>query len=139
MPYIREDQADIRVTVDGVPFGDSWFSVEGGNLEADDSKTRPGGMGSEVSLGGPASRDDVTVETQLTDISMGWHKTLEQKVIEGAPVKVGYTFLNRFKQPVGESHTVVGTLKSARLPNMDTGSSDPSMYQIVISCDEQAA
>lgn len=139
MPYFREDMADIRVSVDGVPYGDSWFSVEGGNLEADDSKTRPGGMGSEVSLGGPASRDDVTVETQLTDIVIGWHKTLEQKVSEGAPTKVSYTFLSRLKQPVGASHTVVGTLKSAKLPDMDTGSSDAAMYSIVISCDEQAA
>jgi hypothetical protein len=124
MPYIREDMADIRVTVDGVPYGDSWYSVEGGNLEADDSKVRPGGMGDEVSLGGPASRDDVPLET---------------KVIEDAPTKVAYTFLNRLKQPIGISHTVTGTLKGVTIPDMDTGSSDAAMYELVISCDERAA
>jgi hypothetical protein len=137
--FVREDMADIRVSVDGVPYGDSWYSAEGANLEADDSHTRPGGMGYEVSLGGPASRDDYTIETQLTDVVMGWHKTLEQKVGESAPAKVGITFLNRLRQPVGASHTVVGTLKSARLPDMDTGGNDAAMYQIIVSCDERAA
>jgi hypothetical protein len=139
MPYIRQDQADIRVSVDGQPFGEAWFSVEGGNLASDESKTRPGGMGSEVSLGGPSSRDDVTVQIQLSDIVIGWHKTLEAKVQQDAPVKVAYTFLNRLKQPTGASHTVTGTLKSAFLPDMDGGSSDPAMYTIIVGADEQAA
>jgi hypothetical protein len=139
MPFIREDMADIRVTVDGVPYGDSWYSVEGGNLESDDSKIRPGGMGDEVSLGGPASRDDVTVAIPLTDVVTTWHKQLEKKVIEDAPTKVAYTFLNRLKQPIGVSHTVTGTLKGATIPDMDTGSSDAAMYELVVSCDERAA
>jgi hypothetical protein len=113
--------------------------VEGGNLEADDSKVRPGGMGDEVSLGGPASRDDVTVAIPMTDVVSTWHRTLETKVIEDAPTKVAYTFLNRLKQPIGISHTVTGTLKGVTIPDMDTGSSDAAMYELVISCDERAA
>jgi hypothetical protein len=59
--YIREDQADIRVSVDFgngqlVPVFGSWATYEDGALEADDQKTRPGGMGRQVSIGGPASR-----------------------------------------------------------------------------------
>jgi hypothetical protein len=145
VPFIREDMADIRVSVADAggtlhPYGDSWHSVEGGNLESDDAKVRPGGMGNEVSLGGPASRDDVTVSIPLTDVVVGWHKTLEQRVIEDAPTKVSYTFLNRLKQPItGATHTVTGRLKSAVIPDMDTGSSDAAMYEIIVSCDEVAA
>jgi hypothetical protein len=117
MPFIREDMADISVSIMNaagtyVPYGDSWFSVEGGNLEADDAHTRAGGMGNDVSLGGPAARDDVTVAVQLSDVVIGWHKTLEQRVIESAPAKVSYTFLNRLKQPLGppaSSVTITGS------------------------------
>lgn len=137
MPYIREDQADIRVSVDGVAYGDSWKSVEGGNLEADDSKTRPGGMGREVALGGPASRDDVTVATQLTDVVLGWHKGFESKVGNGR-VKVAYTFLGANRLRIGPTHTVTGVLKAANLPDFDSESSDPGMYEIIVSSDEQA-
>lgn len=136
--YIREDMADIRVSVDGVPYGASWKSIEGANLEADDAKTRPGGMGREVSIGGPASRDDATCSIQLTDVVIGWHKTLENR-IGVARAKASYTFLGPERTPMGASHTVVGTLKSVTLPDMDSESSDAAMYTLVISCDEQAA
>jgi hypothetical protein len=142
VPFIREDMADIKVSIDGTPYpsdASSWYSVEGGNLEADDAKVRPGGMGNEVSLGGPTSRDDITVSIPLTDVVIGWHKTLEQKVIQDAPVNVKYTFLNRLKQPYGPTSTYTGTLKSAFLPDMDTGSGDAAMYQIIVSCDEVQA
>ena len=139
MAFIREDMADIRVSVDNVPYGESWYSVEGGNLEADDAHTRAGGMGIEVSLGGLPSRDDLTVSTQMSDLTIGWHKSLEAKVAQAARVKVAYTFLNRLKQPTGASHSITGTLKAVNLPDMDTGSSDAAMYELVVSCDEVAA
>ena len=72
MTYIREDQASICVSLDGnVLYGASWKSAEGGNLEADNAKTRPGAMGREVDhrragrARRPDGRDpvtDVTVE-----------------------------------------------------------------------------
>lgn len=144
MTYIREDQADISVSVMDpsgawVPFFENWYSVEGGNLESDDGKTRPGGMGDEVSLGGPSSRGDVTVRIQQTDTVIAHHATLETRVIEDAPVKVGYQFLNRLKQPYDTTHTVMGTMKSAALADMDGGSSDAAFYTIVVSSNERAA
>jgi hypothetical protein len=137
VPYIREDQADIRVTVDGVAYGDSWATAEGGNLEADDSKTRPGGMGYEVSLGGPASRDDLTVGTQLSDISSTWAKRLESRVGVGR-VKVAITFLSPERGPIGTSATRQGVLKGVNVPDMDSTSSDAGMLELVVSCDELA-
>jgi hypothetical protein len=136
--YIREDQAAITVTVDGIAYGESWASVEGGNLEADDSKTRPGGMGKEVSVGGPASREDITVQTQLSDVVLGWHKTLENKIGTGR-VKVGVTFLGADRLPTGASQTMTGVLKSVALPDMAADGNEVGMYQLVVSADELAA
>jgi hypothetical protein len=136
MPYFRSDMALITLGVDGKTYGDAWFSYEGGDLENDDSKTRPGGMGREVSIGGPGSRSDITLQTQMTDVVIGWHNELEQKCIEDAPAVAGLSFLDRLKAPTGEGFTRRGTIKSAKLPDMDGGSSDPAMYTVVISCDE---
>lgn len=138
MSYIREDMADIRVTVDGVSYGDSWATAEGGNLEADNSKTRPGGMGDEVDVGGPASRDDLTLGIQFSDVVAGWHKKFESRVGTGR-IKAAVTFLGPDKAPVGPSQTRVGTLKAANLPDFDSNGSDQAMYTIVVSCDQAAA
>lgn len=142
--YLREDMAEIHVSVANeqgvyVPYFDSWFSADGANLAADSSKTRAGGMGSEVSLGGPSSRDDVTCTIQLSDVVLGKHKELERRVQQDAPAKVSYRFLDRLKNPVGETFSVTGTLKSAFLPKADTGSSDPGFYTVILDCDEDAA
>lgn len=137
MAYIREDQASITVTVDNVAYGASWASAEGANLEADDSKTRPGGMGREVSAGGPASRDDLTVETQFTDVVAGWHRRLEGRVGNGR-VNVTIAWMTPEREPTGVSHIVTGTLKRAAAPDMNSEESGVGRYQIVVSCDELA-
>ena len=142
--FYREDMALIQVSVMDtagryVQFGDGWTTAEGGNLEADDGKARPGRMGMEVSLGGPASRDDVTCTIPMTDVVVGWHKTLEQRVIESAPMKVAITPLNRLRVPNAASTTVLGTIKSAFMPNHDANSGDPAMYSLIMACNEQAA
>jgi hypothetical protein len=137
MAYIREDQADIRVRVNGQPYGDSWRMAEGGNLTADDAKTRPGGMGREVSAGGPASRDDLTVQTQFTDVVAGWHPRLENLVGIGS-VEVAINWLNPDRSASGRGRTIKGTLKEATAPDHGDGA-DVGMYRIVVSCNEQAA
>jgi hypothetical protein len=140
--FLREDQADIRVSIDTgaglVPVGAAWKTYEGGNLEADDAKTRPGGMGREVSLGGPASRDDVTCTIQFSDAFSVAHPTLES-LVGNARMKVSYTPLDGLRRPVGSSHSAVGTLKSAFTPDSDSESSDAGLYTVIMSCDEEAA
>lgn len=136
--YIREDQAHIDVWINGNKIGDSWRTFEGGDLEADDAKTRPGGMGFEVSAGGPASRSDATLTTQFTDVMAATHPFIEGGV-GWAPVKVGITWLKprRGDGSVGAGRTIQGVLKSATTPDHGDGA-DVGMYTIVVSCDEQA-
>jgi hypothetical protein len=95
-------------------------------------------MGKQVALGGPAERDDVTCQIQLTDVVLNMHKTLEADTGRRR-YKVSYTFLDPDGLPTGPSHTVVGVMKSPKLPNMDSEASDAALYTIVVSLDEQAA
>lgn len=137
MTYIREDMADIRVALDGVPFGDSWKEAEGGNLEADAAKARPGGMGREVAAGGPASRSDLTVRTNMSDVVATWHPAFENAV-GWKDVRVTLAWLNKDRTPTGMTSTRRGVLMAANLPDMG-GGGDVALYEIVVSCDELAA
>jgi hypothetical protein len=135
--YIREDMAEIRVWLDGVPFGESWKEVTGGNLEADSAKARPGGMGNEVAAGGPASRTDLTVRTNMTDVVAGWHASFEPRVGIGG-VTVQLAWMDRDRNVTATKTTRKGILAQANLPDMG-GGADVALYEIVVSCDELAA
>src|SRR4051794_6541107 len=117
---IREDQAAIHVTIDGKPYGDSWNTAAGGNLAADAQKARAGGMGQEVSVGGPASRGDLTVGIHMSDIVATWHPEIENKVGHGE-VKVSLVWLDQQRVPTGMVSTRSGTLQAANLPDMGSG------------------
>jgi hypothetical protein len=140
--YFREDMAQITLSVGNEAgtlqtFGaGDWYSFEGGNVENDDSHTRPGGMGFEISLGGPTSREDVTLTRPMSDVELGWHKTLEIRCQQDAPSAVMIKYLDRLKNAQDPGFTIKGTLKSAFLPDMDTSSSDAAMYTVILSCDE---
>jgi hypothetical protein len=137
VPYIREDQAQILVTIDNVPYPPgvtSWKSAEGGNLEADDAKTRPGAMGQEVAIGGPGQRDDLTVAIQLTDVTARYVRQFENRVGVGT-MKVGVTYLSPERVPIaGTSHTMTGILKAVNVSDIDSESSDAGMLELVMSC-----
>jgi hypothetical protein len=138
--YIREDEADIRVSVDGVPYGESWATLSGGELSSNDAKTRPGGMGKEVSVGGPATRSDLTATVQFDEIVAGWHKRLESRVGKGV-AEVNITWLDKEGTPIaGSGFKRVGSLKSvAEPPATNSDSPTVGMYTLVVSCNEQAA
>lgn len=142
MGYIRQDQADIRVSVDGVAYGDgnSWVTLTGGKVTAPGAKTRPGGMGREVELGGPATRSDAVVTIQHSDILAGQHPTLSSKIGRGR-ARVSIQFLDNYGNALpGASETVVGILKGAEIPDMNGEATGAvGMYQITVGCDELAA
>lgn len=139
MPYIREDQADIRVTLDGVDhLGISWKSLSGGDLKASGGKTRPGGMGRSVATGGAPEREDLTVEIQFTDVVAVKHRLFENGVGNGR-VKVAANWLGPDRAPLGTTFTRVGVLDGCAVPDVDSESSDPGMYTITVVCDELAA
>jgi len=139
--YLREDQADIRVQVDGVNYGDgnSWVTYAGAGLSAAGVKTRPGGMGREIELGGPATRADCTITTQNSDIMAGQHPTLEAKIGRGTG-RVSVQYLDDYGAAIpGARFTIQGKLKEATLPGQNGENSAVGMYTIIVACDELAA
>jgi hypothetical protein len=138
MPYLRQDMAAIYVTVAGKRYGDTWAEAEGGDLEADDAKTRPGGMGREVSVGGPVSRSDVTARIQLTDVTVNWLKDFEKQAGVG-DVLIRYAYLGRDRHVLGPTHSMRGTLKTVKRPDIKSDQNDVGMIELIISADELAA
>jgi hypothetical protein len=135
---IRDDTADIRVSINGTPFFDSWATYDGGDLTAQDAKTRTGNMGPQISAGGPNERGDITATIQFTDVVAGFHNQLEG-MCGNARVAVSIQYLNRDKTPIPGAHfTRRGTLKSAQLPKSDANTSAVSFYTITVSADELA-
>jgi hypothetical protein len=141
MGYIRQDQADIRVKVDGVSFGDgnSWVTLAGGRVTAPGAKTRPGGMGREVELGGPGTRGNATVTIQHSDVMAGQHPTLEGKIGRGR-AQVSVQYLDNYGNALpGASDAIKGVLLGAELPDMNGEATGAvGMYTITVGADEQA-
>jgi hypothetical protein len=134
--YIRADMADIKVSVDGVQIGGMWATYEGGALEADDQKTRPGGMARQVAIGGPTSRNDITVSTQFTDSIAVKAKALENRSGRGS-LKISVVF----KDPNGtnnndHSFTRTGVVKSVQIPDLDVNTGDVGFLTLVGSMNE---
>jgi hypothetical protein len=95
-------------------------------------------MGKEVSVGGPASRDDVQVRTELTDVNIGMVKVLESKV-GVAHCTVAYQYLNAQRVAYGATHAMTGVLKGVELPDISSDGNEVGMIEVTISSDEVAA
>ena len=138
MWYIRSDMAFIQVFLGepAVQKGDLWATFEGGALEADDQKTRPGGMARQVAIGGPTSRGDVTVTTQMTDQLMATAREFEAAAGRGK-LTVSVTYLDMDgKANDARKFTVKGIVKSAQIPSVDVNSGDVAFLTVVGSLDE---
>jgi hypothetical protein len=159
MTYIREDQASMRVSVTDPKSGAivkvpadkiDWATYSGGALEATAVKVRPGGMGHQKSVGGPASRSDVTMTIQMRDDILAIHNYLES-ITGVARVSCFVNFLDVNGNPSGVPNppagvaaggapmfTRVGTLKSVALPEANADGTAVGFYTLVIDCDEDA-
>src|SRR5262245_32770066 len=57
----RQDQYDVRVSVDGVDLG-TFDTLTGGEIDSEETTYKPGAMGSRISLGGSVNLSNATVE-----------------------------------------------------------------------------
>lgn len=136
--FIRADMADIKVKLDGVQRGGMWATYEGGALEADDQKTRPGGMTRQLAIGGPTSRADVTVTTQYSDTLRQVAKDFETRSGRGA-IEITVTFMDPDGNRDPEnSFTRKGIVKSVQLPNIDVNTGDVGFLTVIGSMHESA-
>jgi hypothetical protein len=137
--YTREDQVDIRVTLDGVAYGNSWDSIAGGDKDSNTVKIRVNGK--EIDIGGPATRGDLTVGIQLSDQVAAWIRTFDTRCGKGA-LKVSASLLDADLNVIWGPFTRTGTVKGTTgIPDMDKANSSPgpAKFQFVMSCNEDAA
>jgi hypothetical protein len=132
----REDQYNVTVTVayGGVTKDLGTFdSFDGGEVDSEETKYWPGGMGEQLSLGGRRSVGNVTVG-RLYDLVrdhplMGWLMGGVGK----ASVTVTKTSLTIDSVAISAPLVYVGKLKTITPPGHDSESNDAAVYTMEVS------
>lgn len=135
---IRQDQANVSLTVDGerIPF--VFNRREGGETVAEESKTYPGGGRPQQAHGGPTTVENVTLAAEF--IPAQDHevlRNLRNRVGKGRAV-VTEQLLDADGVAFGRPDTWTGVLQSVTTGNYDASSADPREVEIEISTDAVA-
>lgn len=135
---IRQDQASVSLTVDGVKLPFIFNRREGGQVTADSSKTFPGGMRPQKAHGGPSTIDDVTLAGEF--VPQQDHellKWLETRVGKSSAV-ASEQLLDVDGRSFGEPDIWTGKLMSISTGEYDASSGDPRELSVGISTDGRA-
>jgi|SRR5947209_112366 len=137
--FMREDQFLLQCSVAGVnlPIVYSWAEWEGGDVEGEDQKTRPGGMLPQVNLGGPATRTDVTMRRQYSAQLHPFIVALEN-VAGKASGTLSYTPLDANGNPNGGTVTITGILKNVVPPPKNANQANPAFLGLVFGVNQEA-
>lgn len=129
----RQDQYNITVSVDGIDTG-TWDKMDGGAVDSEETKYKPGGLGAEVTLGGSVTTENVTV-SRLYDLDRD-HSGLVRMLL----ARAGKAKVNINKQPLdadgipfGTPLVYKGVLKMVSPPEVDSESSDAGLLEIEVS------
>ena len=129
----REDQYAVTVTVNGVSLG-TFDKLSGGEIDSEETKYRPGGMGSEVALGGPRTTSNVTVSRIYSlDADHSVNLPTLKASVGKAQVTVSKQPLDVDGNAYGSPVVYQGVLKNVKLPDHDSVSNDPGMLELEVS------
>jgi hypothetical protein len=125
----REDQYAVSVRVGPYVLG-IFDSFDGGEVDSEETKHRPGGMQRQKSLGGPVSVGNVTV-------SRNYELERDHNMVPLLEPLVGKADMVVTKQPLdvngiayGKPLTYSGKFKQLNPPNHDSNSSDAAMIEL---------
>ena len=121
------------LTVNGVVVPGSWDKKTGGAPAAQETKYRPGGSPTQVSLGGPVNVDNVTLERLFVrerDLDL---LALLMPLVGTATVVVTQQTLDQDYLPFGQRITYTGRLNKVSVPDMDSNSQAASMISLEVS------
>jgi hypothetical protein len=136
----RQDTHILTLSVDrggtvGVLQTGTWDSKEGGEVDSDENKYKPGGMAGEISLGGTVIVGNVTFsryyDWRRDDQIMQWLKN----GVGYARGSLGVQMLDITGAAQGSLMTYGGTLKTVTPPELDSTSNDPAMWSVEFTCD----
>jgi hypothetical protein len=128
----RQDQHLITVRVDNVNLG-TFDKRTGGGVDSNETKYRRGGMGQEVSLGGPTMVPNVTL-TRLFEgpRDLDLVRWLYTRVGHGQ-VTVSDQFLDADGVPFGRPDVYTGRLKKVMKADSDSNSTGAGTYDLEVS------
>lgn len=106
---------------------------EGGEVDSEDTKFFPGGMGEQISLGGRKSVGNVTVSNIYDAVTMHPHMGWLFGGVGKADVTVTKTLLDVDGVAVAGALVYNGKLKRIEPPSHDSESTDTGMWEAEIS------
>jgi hypothetical protein len=113
----------------------TWDRKEGGEIDSEENKYKPGGMAKEISLGGTKTYGNVTFsryyDWQRDDPDMAWMINS----VGSARGSFGVQMLDVFGNPQGGLLSYGGTIKTVTPPELDSTSNDPAMLSIEMTVD----
>jgi hypothetical protein len=116
-----EARGNATLVIDGVTIPGPWEKHEGGDVTAPDVKFAPGGMLPEVSLGGTASKSNITLTKAVDlDTDLDLYPWLEARAGIGRAT-IGRVFLGADRRVVG-SLANTGTFLNVSLTAYDASS-----------------
>lgn len=129
---MRQDQYDIKVSIDGVDLG-TFDKLSGGEVDSEETTYKPGAMGARVSLGGSVNVGAVTV-SRLYDL------TRDHGIVHWLIARAGRASAVVSKQPLdvdgnvfGRPIVYSGKLKQVNPPEVDSESSDSALIELEIT------
>jgi hypothetical protein len=116
-----------------------WDTVSGGEIDSEESKYRPGGMGPEISLGGSKTIGNLTVGRYL-DTARDWPliKWLASRAGKGRGT-IGITPLSADGASLGAPLVYGGTLKTVTRPDIDSTGTDAAILELEFTVDGSVA
>lgn len=128
----RQDQYNVTLTIGDVDWG-TWDKLNGGEIDSEELKYKPGGMGAQLSLGGSQEVGNITV-------SRLYELVRDHNQIGVLITGVGKLDVTVNRQPLdvdgvsyGSPIVYTGKLKALTLPEVDSESSDAALVELEIT------
>jgi hypothetical protein len=126
----RQDTYKVDVSVDGTKLG-TFDKKTGGEVDSDETVFRPGGLGEQITLGGPVSTSNVIVTRHYDSDVHGLYKWLVARVGR-ADATITQQPLDDDGRAWGEPIVYAGKLKRVASPPVDSEAS--GVASLVLEC-----
>lgn len=133
---VRQNEiiADVTYGTETRQFGvfDTW---EGGNVTAESTKHRRGGMGIQVAIAGTPTIEDITVGRDYDLVRDNPHMHWLANAVGRARVVLTKHFLDVYGNRFGKPIIITGVLVGYNMPTSDSDGSEFAMFELVVNPD----